>query len=347
MDKKQINGKWIPLIVGCSVTLGVCIIMIIQAILTRRKLLLAKSTCKENILHLFIDGQVDDINVAMECVCCALDNAKCPNFLQFHILIPISYPDEVTAWDSELVSLCTSKPNYNTFFKENVHFYKYNIRKRKSLLHHMASLLEELESVDSYIVLLPTLTKLVYGWDEKIRNDLLIMSSDILVYPLLKSEESYFIESIPRPGFFSICPDTLGFTVKQFHIAKQSFSLGLSLRHPIITSKSVWLRLKNAPSEDLALTSYCINLDFIIVHGAQGIGHSLYKNTTNKVRASNELKLYSTPKSLFYLSMDYLNSFTVYAKSILGIHIYDTLEEKILKYGYEAKYQSAKHSVLF
>ena len=107
------------------------------------------------------------------------------------------------------------------------------------------------------------------------------------------------------------------------------------------------MKLKNAPSEDLALTSYCINLDLSIVHGAQGIGHSKYKNSTNKVRASNELKVYSTPKSLLYLSMDYVSSFTVYAKSILGIHIYDTLDEKIQKYGSEAKYQSAKHSVLF
>lgn len=328
--------------------MGVCIIMIVQAILTRQKLLLAKSTCQEQPLHILIDGQVDDTNAAMECVCLALDNAKCPNHLQVHILIPLNAPDEVTAWDLELIALCSSKPNYNTFFKENIHFYKYNFRKRITILHQIATLLKDLEGVhdSSHVMFLPSLTKLVQGWDTLIRNDILTMS-EILVYPLIKAQETYFIEPPVKTGFFTINPGTLGFEVKEFVTPKQSFSLGLSLRHPIIAKKSIWCSLKNAPCEDLAITAFCLDLDYGIVHGANAIGSSLYKNGSNKSRAFTELESLATPKSLKHFSMAFDGSFTVFAKSILGIHEKDTLEEKIFKYGSEAKYQSAKQTILF
>jgi hypothetical protein len=344
---KKIYGKWLPIVLGCGVTLTILIIMIIQAILTRYKLLQAKSTCQEKDLHIILDGQVDDINIAMECLCTAFDNAKCPNFLHVHVLIPLSYSGEITVWDTDLMALCSSKANYNMFFKDNIHMYKYNYRKRKSMLHHIATLLEELEGVSllSHVMLLPSLTKLIYGWDENIRKDSLTMP-EILVYPLSKTPDSFY-DPVPKPGFFVIDPTSLGFEVKEFDTPKQSFSLGLSLRHPIITTKDIWMKLRTAPGEDLALTAFCLELNFNIVHGAKAIGTSLYKNGSNKARAHEELVPFVTSKSLHYLSLSYDGSFTVYGKSILGIHSSDTLKEKISKYGSEAKYHSAKQTILF
>jgi len=330
-----------------------------KAILTRRSLLFSEQVCKSTSpLHVLVDGGADDIPKALDCVCSLFDTAKCPRNLHVHILVALQTPLQQTSWDVDMPGQCASMPTYNTFFESNVHLHKYNVKKREPLPAMIAHTLDELHSIDqgAAVVWMPTLAKVKHHWDDAVRSEA-PGATEILVYPLLPLNNDTTLVNLgitvspKRVGFFTVDP-SLVFAVKPMIKPERAQSLGASLRHPFVAQKSMLQQLRHASEEDLAFSLAIFSLGFTAHHGGKCIGETHLKSAPgrekNKRSLQSALEDVEPSRALAwqeFIAVD--TEGTVYARSILGMTPQVSTEEKISKWGSEAKYETMKNAILF
>lgn len=334
--------------------------VVFKAVFTRRALYYSQQVCTgATPLHILVDGGADDIPKALDCVCSLFDTAKCPHTIHVHILVALQTPLQQTAWDMDMPGQCASMPTYNTFFENNVHLHKYNVRKREPLPAMIAHTLDELHSIDSHetIVWMPTLAKVKRHWDDAVRNES-PSESEVLVYPLLPLANDTTLVNLgltvaPKlVGFFTLDP-SLVFAVKPMINPLRAPSLGASLRHPLVAHKSIFLKLRHASEDDLALSLAMFTLNLRVVHGGRCIGETHLKSAPSREKNKRSLQtaLETVDDAVGRAWQDYVavdaSEGVVYARSILGMTPDVTTAEKISKWGSEAKYETMKNAVLF
>ncbi len=359
--------SWIPFVLGLIIASVTLIFVAYKDIATRSTLKKSEEQCAGmQPFHVFVYGG-DEPSQRLEEICKVFDFSKCPKLLQVHILVPLLTPHQVTPWDTDLVGVCQSMPTYNVFFSENVHLYKYNYKKATGILKKTVEILRGIESIslDSAVLWLPSLTILQKHWDVLIRTDLALSDKiKFQVFPLLKYIPSSFLEVInsilgthPKasPGYFFIDPFMLSFDVRELQQAFLGTSYGLSLRYPFACTKQTFLALQDSTEQDLALSCYVAKTFGIssVVHSSVGIGKTLIKNMPSReqsrVQLNNAVHHCACDEWLSETALEANENgdFKVHGRAILGMNVSPTLQEKLAKWGSEAKYESAKESVLF
>ena len=333
--------------------------VVFKAVFTRRALSYSLQVCRSTTpLHVIVDGSADDLPKALDCVCSLFDTAKCPRDLHVHILIALQTPLQKTVWDLDMPAQCASMPTYNTYFESNVHLHKYNVRKREPLPAMIATTLDELHSIDasSLIVWMPTLVKVKRHWDDAVRAEA-PSTTEVLVYPLLPFSNDTTLVNLgltvaPKSvGFFTVDP-SLAFSVKAMEQAVRAPSLGASLRHPLVAHKSVLQRLRGALEDDLAFSLAVFAQGLRVFHGGLCVGETHLKSAPGRERNRRSLQqaLETTDPEVASAWHEFIAvdaSQVVYARSVLGMMPEVSTEEKISKWGSEAKYESMKNAVLF
>ncbi len=358
--------SWIPFLLGLLIVSATIVFVTYKDFATHATLKKSEELCVEKQhIHIFFYGG-DEPSQRLEEVCKVFDRSMCPKKLHVHVLIPLQTAQQVTLWDTDMLSMCQSMPTYNLFFSENVHLHKYNYRKTTGSLSKTLEILRGTESIaaDSLIVWLPSLVILEKHWDDILRKNLSLNAEHkFQVFPLLKYEPSSFLEVInsvlgTRPkaksGYFFVNPLMLSLDVRELQQPTLGKSLGISLRYPFVCSKQTFLTLEPSLEQDLALSCF-VGKTFgvsAIVHSSQSIGQTLIKNMPSREKSRAQLQ-HAVDK---YHCEDWLsdiaieasnNDFKVFGRAILGMTSSITLQEKIAKWGSEARYESTKEEVLF
>ena len=362
--------SWVPFILGILIASLTILFVGYRDFITHATLKNSEEQCanKKPVHVLFYGGE--EPPKRLEEICKAFDRSMCPTQLHMHILIPLQAPNQVTPWDIDLLSICQSMPTYNVFFSDNVHLHKYNYKKAASVLSKSVEILQGIESIepDSLIMWLPSLVILEKHWDTLMRTDweetaAKLKEAKFKVFPLLKYEPSSFLEVInsvlgtrpkSRPGYFYVDPLMLSLDVRELHHSYVLKSLGLSLRYPFLTTKSNFLALSKAQEQDLAL-SYFVAAQFglsSVVHASRSIGQTLITNMPSREQSKQQLlraiSQHSNEEWFNDVALEASNEdILVHGRAILGMTSNITLQEKLAKWGSEAKYESTKEGVLF
>ncbi len=360
--------SWIPFVLGILIASITLLFVAYKDFATRATLKKSEEQCTEKkIIHvLFFGGE--EPPQRLEEVCRAFDRSMCPRNLHFHILVPLQTSQQITPWDTDLLSLCQSMPTYNVFFSENVHLHKYNYRKSKGILSKSVEILQGMETIgkDDFIFWLPSLVILEKHWDSIVlsaQSQPSIPPPHFRVFPLLKYEPSSFLEVInsvlgthpkSKSGYFFIDSSMLSLDVRELHQSYGGKSLGISLRYPFVTTKESFLALGKAKEQDLALSCFVISIFGLdsIVHASQGLGQTLIKNMPSREQSRIQLlqSLIDSPceEWLYDVAIEARdNDIKVHGRAILGMTSQLTLQEKLAKWGSEAKYESTKAGLLF
>ena len=322
---------------------------------------------KKRRLHLFVDSGPDDLSTqkAMDCVCRALDMADCPETINVIVIIPTQVFSKRSSWDTQLEATCSAQSRYATFFENSVHLYKMGVsRYLEGGLPIILEIAEELETVqkDDLVVWLPLLTKLDMHWDANILADwgALKLPKCILSYPMktvptLEQDIEGFllrkeIKSIPSFYFINSFFNLECRSLVKHDNQSPLESLYASTRFPLVMSKDSLSSLKSVPcNEDFHFSYGLFSNSHKIFLGMHSIGFSYFKNTSTKPRELLEsLQQFTEFHSWASdIGIDIINnnlSVLLHGKLGVGKHVH--LQEKIVKYGTEIKYQAFREALL-
>jgi len=348
------------LIVGIIVVLKTRTSFVIESTLEKMR-----KSCKQTSvrLHVFVDAGPDDNSSqqAMDCVCRALDMADCPETINIFVLIPTQSFSKRSSWDTQLELTCSAQSRYATFFENSVHLYKMGVpRYGIGGLSIISEIAEELETIqeNDVVVWLPFLTKLDMHWDTNIFADwsALVSSHSILSYPMktvptLEQDIEGFllrkdIKSLPSFYFIN---SFLNLECRYF--AKPSGnpleSLYASTKYPLVMSKRSLSTLRGVPEEDFLFSYQLFSKSYKIFLGMHAIGFSYLKNRSSFPRALNKNvdSKFLTWLSDIGLHLTEKNT-TVLLQGKLGVGKQVSLQEKIIKYGTEIKYQAFREALI-
>ena len=146
----------------------------------------------------------------------------------------------------------------------------------------------------------------------------------------------------------------LSLDVREFQQPTLGKSLGISLRYPFVCTKQTFLSLEPSLEQDLAFSCF-VGKTFgvsAIVHSPQSIGQTLIKNMPSREKSRSQLQhaldRYRCEDWLSDIAVEASNNdFKVFGRAILGMTSSVTLQEKMAKWGSEARYESTKEEVLF
>lgn len=360
----------------CCIVLVIILISKSRTTFVRENTLeIMRRTCKDtnSFINVFIDAGPDELSSqkAMECACRALDMADCPEKVHVFVIIPTQYFARKSSWDNHLESICSSQSRYSTFFESNMHLFKIGtLRYASGGLKTVAKILVDLETIESHeiVVWMPILSKVEKCWDTHIRKDWNSVNtvshndrkSTILSYPMLtvpsleQDIEGYLFqrEITSTPSYYFI-NSSLNLECRPFASNLKSVveTLYISSNYPMVMSKTCFTSIENCiHGEDLqfsfALQSQSQSQLFIGMHS---IGFTYRRNTS------------AVPLGLG-IAIQHLPGFKDWVESI-GIKVTDgflevmiqgklgvgkrvSLDEKILKWGTEIKYESFKEAYL-
>jgi hypothetical protein len=315
-----------------------CVTLLILS--TFRKETLVHDCSPRKILHVLLDGG-HDADLAMDCVCRLLDCADCPQLINVFVLVPLS-TSKPTVWDTSLAATCSAFPRYSKFFENNVHIYKMSLKHYgKGGLSIITQTIHSLESIlnDDWVVWMPYLSKLELHWDTKLVEDWKVLPErSVLSFPLQQVpslekgiEDMLFLKKLERlPFFYTITSSGVSIRVQ----AKPSVhpSLYLGLGYPLVTKKQHFL----FSTEDDFQESYALWKSSVSIYVSK---HSLGFTHLNK---SSSQTMVQDKEWLQRIGI----RDTVTIQGLMGMSSSPLLQEKILKYGSEIKYQSFKESLV-
>jgi len=317
-------------------------------------------------LHVFVDAGLDDVysQQAMDCVCRALDMADCPENINVFVVIPTQVFSKRSSWDIQLESTCTAQSRYATFFESSVHLYKMGVSRYKTGgLSLIAEVVQELETIqkDDLVMWLPFLTKLDRHWDANIVADwnTLVFPKSILSYPmktvptLEQDIQGYLfqteIKSMPSYYFIN---SSLNLECRSLAKPNNNYpleSLYASTKYPLVMSKDSFQTLGGIQTEEDFQFSYGLfsNL-FKVFLGMHALGFTYLKNTSTLPRGLQErftsIEFLTWAKDVGLHVKNSAAHVDLHGK--LGVGKYVPLEEKIIKYGTEIKYQAFREALL-
>lgn len=347
------------LIVGIIVVLKTRTSFVIESSLESMR-----KSCKQASprLHVFVDAGPDENSSqqAMDCVCRALDMADCPETINIFIIIPTQVFSKRSPWDTQLEPICNAQSRYATFFESSVHLYKMGVsRYGNGGVSIIAEIVDELETVqqNDVVVVLPLLTKLDMHWDTNILSDWEGVSPNcILSYPMkhvptLEQDIEGFllrkdIKSLPSFYFINSF-----FNLESRSFAKPSEnpleSLYASTKYPFVTRKSSLISLRGFSEEDFQFSYQLFSKSYKIFLGMHAIGFSYLKNRSSFPRGLSEnleSNFQSWANDIGLLVTE--ENTTVLLHGKLGVGKQVSLQEKIIKYGTEIKYQTFREALI-
>jgi len=292
-------------------------------------------------LNVFIDGGPDP-DLAMECVCRALDASDCPENVQVYVLVPLSSSLKPTVWDSAIANTCAAFPRYNTYFESSVHIYKMSLKSYgQGGLNTVAYVLNTLESIhpEDLVVWLPYLSKLELNWDSKLLEDWISLKPEsVLSFPLQHApslekgiEDMIMFKKISSlPCFYFLTPD-LDISIRPQANPELHKTLYLSTGYPMVLQKKSFITSKDDFSTCYEFEKQNISL-YVSKHS---LGFTLMKTTTSQSLQCKD-----------WLELVGIKNGVVSIRALMGMSAHPNLSEKILKYGSEIKYQSFKEMLL-
>ena len=331
-----------------------------------------RKSCKSNsqYLHVFVDAGADDLSSqqAMDCMCRALDMADCPENINIIVIIPTKIFSKRSSWDVQLESTCSAQSRYATFFENNVHLYKMGVsRYATGGLQIVSQVAEELEIIkkNDLVMWLPLLTKLEMHWDANIWIDwsTLLVPKSILSYPLktvpsleqdiegfllrkeVKSTPSYYFIN----SFFNLECRSL---VKPDSLLAPLETLYASTRYPLVMSKDSLISLREifTTEEEFQFSYGLFSKSYKIFLGMHAIGFSYLKNTSSVPNGLDEslknidFQNWASDIGLHMSKDSTIKVVLLHGKLGVGKHV--TLEEKIIKYGTEIKFQAFREALI-
>jgi hypothetical protein len=301
-----------------------------------------RPSCSRKKINIFVDGGQDP-DLAMECVCRAMDSADCPELLHIFVLVPLSSSLKPTVWDTSLTSTCAAYPRYTTFFEANVHIYKMSLRSYGSGgIGTVTDCVQSLQSLkdDDLVMWLPYLSKLEISWDTKLFEEWSsLLPQSLLSFPLQQApslekgiEDMILFKKIESfPCFYFLTP-TYDLSIRPQAKPQTHPSLYISTGYPLLTEKRFFFIHS---TDDLSASYALWKLKVSLYVSKHSLGFTFRNQSSSPVLPDEE-----------WSNLIGIKKGTVSIQALMGMSDTPSLDEKILKYGSEIKYESFKETLM-